>query len=309
MKPSFSIFPLSFNKAAFWRKLPKYIFEFLGLLIFYSLVRILPFAKASRFSGWLFRSIGMFLKTSKTGYGNLGKIFPHLSFEEKKEIMEKVWDNIGRTIGEYLHLHKTPLFGEKSPVEVEGMEHLDALMSKGGPSILFLGHMANWEYGTLIPLAKGMDVVQVARTPNNPFAAWMMYKIIGRFVKNSVSKGHRGTREMIKALQEGRHLAMLVDQKMNEGVEMPFLGYPAMTSSGIARLAIHFNCPILPVRVERLEGEKCRVTYEPSFMPPQEGTTSEKTDVILKRVNGCLERWIKERPEQWLWIHRRWPWS
>src|SRR5690606_19539435 len=125
--------------------------------------------------------------------------------------------------------------------------------------------------------------------------------------KRRVTKGQEGARQSVKFLKEGTSISMLVDQKMNEGIPVPFFGREAMTATAIARLALKFECPIVPVQVERLRGVKCRVTYYPPLTVPETGTMDEKIMHIMTQINQMLETWIRKRPEQWLWVHNRWP--
>ena len=108
-------------------------------------------------------------------------------------------------------------------------------------------------------------------------------------------------------MKRGEHMAMLVDQKMNDGILVPFLGVPAMTASAIAELAFRFDCPVLPARVERLKGAHFRVTFEPPLEKPASGDRKKDAELLMTAVNDRLSAWIRARPEQWLWVHNRWP--
>jgi Kdo2-lipid IVA lauroyltransferase/acyltransferase len=112
---------------------------------------------------------------------------------------------------------------------------------------------------------------------------------------------------MIAAMQERRSIAMLVDQKMNDGIAVPFFGRDAMTAPALARLALRYGCAVVPVRVDRLEGARSRITAEPPLDLPKTGNMEADTRAIMTRVNQVLESWIRERPDHWFWLHRRWP--
>ena len=100
---------------------------------------------------------------------------------------------------------------------------------------------------------------------------------------------------------------MLADQKMNDGIAVPFFGRPAMTTSALASLALRFECDVLPARVERLGGAHFRLTVFPPLSLARSGDHHADVDTLMARVNETLEVWIRDRPEQWFWLHRRWP--
>ena len=112
---------------------------------------------------------------------------------------------------------------------------------------------------------------------------------------------HRGM------LAEGRHLALLVDQKMNDGIAVPFFGRDAMTAPAAAQLALRFGCAIMPARVERLHGARFRITMSPPIAAPRTGDRHADMRAIMGEINRVIEGWVRERPEMWLWLHRRWP--
>ncbi len=100
---------------------------------------------------------------------------------------------------------------------------------------------------------------------------------------------------------------MLVDQKLNEGILVPFFGRPAMTATALALLALRFDCDVLPARVERPPGARFRLTVFPPLALPRSGDDGADVAALTTTVTAVIESWIRERPEEWLWIHRRWP--
>jgi KDO2-lipid IV(A) lauroyltransferase len=142
----------------------------------------------------------------------------------------------------------------------------------------------------------------IYRAPNNPFSDKLLKwaRSMGGKLK-TIPKSKTGTRQLVKALQEGAHIGMLIDQKYNEGIEADFMGRPAMTSPVYAQLAQKFDIPLIPLRIERTEGPNFRVTV----FPPLE-TRNKNIEEIIDESHKLLGNWIKEKPEQWLWLHRRW---
>jgi KDO2-lipid IV(A) lauroyltransferase len=122
-----------------------------------------------------------------------------------------------------------------------------------------------------------------------------------------VPKGGLAARRAIEALKEGRHLALLIDQKMNDGIPVPFFGRPAMTAPAVAQLALRFDCAVVPARVERTEGAHFRLVVSPPLEIVRTGDRNADILALMTRINSVLESWIRERPEMWFWLHRRWP--
>jgi len=172
--------------------------------------------------------------------------------------------------------------------------------------IIFSGHIANWEIGMLAAVQYGISVAQIYRAANNP----LVDRTITRFRGSGgelIPKGTVAARRAIAVLRRGAHLTMLADQKMNDGIPVPFFGRPAMTASALASLALRFECDVLPARVERLGGAHFRLTVFPPLPLPRTGDHHADVAALMTRVNQTLEAWIRNRPEEWFWLHRRWP--
>ena len=152
----------------------------------------------------------------------------------------------------------------------------------------------------------GISVAQIYRAGNNP----LLDRMITRFRGDKgelIPKGRVAARRAIAALRRGTHLTLLADQKMNDGIPVPFFGRPAMTAPALAVLALRFDCDVLPARVERLDGAHFRLTVFPPLLVTRSGDFHADAAALMTRVNATLEEWIRDRPEQWLWVHRRWP--
>ena len=152
----------------------------------------------------------------------------------------------------------------------------------------------------------GISVAQIYRAANNPLVDRMITRFRGTDGE-LIPKGTVAARRAIAVLRRGAHLTMLADQKMNDGIPVPFFGRPAMTSSALASLALRFDCDVLPARVERLGGAHFRLTVFPPLPLPRSGDHHADVAALMARVNQTLEEWIRDRPEEWFWLHRRWP--
>jgi KDO2-lipid IV(A) lauroyltransferase len=273
----------------------------------YATFGLMPVDMASWVGGALGRLVGTRLRVTQNARRNLKRVFPDLTEIDIDRIIRDMWDNLGRTAGEHPHLAKFDPYAPNSRVEIVGGEQIDGLRDDGKTGLLFAGHIANWEISPLCGIKRGLTVHLVYRRANNPFFDAIVQK--GRAVLGGdlYPKGSDGAKKMLRAMVRGDHMAMLVDQKMNDGIPVPFLGIEAMTAPAIAELAIRFDCPVVPARVERLKGARFRVTFEAPLENPSTGDRKADVKVLMTQINDRLSDWIRARPGQWLWVHNRWP--
>ena len=267
---------------------------------------LLPPDWASALGGAIGRLIGPHLGISNRARHNIKRAFPELSESDVAHVVARMWDNLGRVAAEYSHLRNIRVFEPGGRVETHGFEHMDRAVAAGRRMIIFSGHIANWEIGMLAAVQYGISVAQIYRAANNPLVDRMITRFRGD-AGELIPKGAVAARRAIATLRRGAHLTMLADQKMNDGIQVPFFGRPAMTASALAALALRFNCDVLPARVERLDGARFRLTVFPPLPLPRTGDSHADAAALMAQVNAILERWIRDRPEQWFWVHRRWP--
>lgn len=276
--------------------------------------RAIPVDAASALGGWIARTLGPRLPVSRTGRRNLRRAFPKMGDAEIERILRGVWDNLGRTVAEYPHLLKIWDYDPEQPtragrVEVAGVTEFLALRDDGKPAVIFSAHLGNWE---LLPLAAaryGLKLSVVFRPPNNPHAAELVTRIRAEahgWEGGLLPSGVEGAMAAVGVLERGEHLGMLVDQRFRRGVLVPFFGRPAQTGAVLAKLARRFDCPVHGARVERLGGARFRVSLSPALELPRTDDAEADTEEAMRRVTAMVEAWVRERPEQWLWLHRRW---
>lgn len=278
------------------------------------LARWMPVDTASAIGGWIARRIGPLLPVSNTGRRNLRRAFPELSEAEIERILKGVWDNLGRTVAEYPHLQRIwdydPERTSPAPrIRIEGAEQFVALRDDGRPALIFSAHLGNWELLPMAAVRHGLPLAIVFRPPNNPHAAELVRRIRAEAhggEESLLPSGVEGALAAVELLDRGMHLGMLVDQRFRRGVLVPFFGQPAQTGTVLAKLARRFDCPVHGARVERLEGAKFRVVLTPPLEIPRSGDAEADIAETMRRVTAMIEGWIRERPEQWLWLHRRW---
>ena len=271
-----------------------------------ALLRCLPLDAASALGGFLARLIGPRLRVSDLARRNLRAAFPDLPEPRIDGLVCGIWDNLGRVAAEYPHLRHIRVFDPGSRVETRGIEHLDRALAGGRRVILFGGHLGNWEIAALAAAQYGLDIAQIYRAPNNPLIDRIVARLRGGG-SELIPKGTIASRRAVAALRRGGHVSLLADQKLNEGIAVPFFGRPAMTAPALALLAVRFDCTVLPARVERLRGARFRLTLYPPLDVPRTGDRDADLMAIMTAVNATLEAWIRERPEQWFWVHSRWP--
>ena len=286
-----------------------YFSEFMIVMIMLGLFYILPFAWASQCGGWLSRKIGPKLPVTRKARRHIHFIMPDKTPFEIECIVGGMWENLGRTISEYMHLSRLNVWHDNSPIDIVNGHIIDHIQKNEKPVIFFLGHLANWEYATLAAKQKGLKISQLYRTVNNPYVAWLVKKIHSNIAHELIPKGAKGARECLAVLKRGDHVSMLVDQKLNEGLSIPFMGFEAMTPTGLAKLALKFQCDVIPVRVERLKDSHCRVTYYPPlvWLYDKEMTHEQRVYHLTQAVNDKISEWINARPQDWMWVHNRWP--
>jgi KDO2-lipid IV(A) lauroyltransferase len=232
---------------------------------------------------------------------------PELDGPEVERIVCGMWENFGRVIAEYPHLGRHALWAESGRIDIVGREHIGQAVGSDTARIFFSGHLANWE---LMPIAAAQSDVPlrlIYRAPNNPWIDGLIGRLRSRYHRGLIPKGAAGARQAVGTLKAKENLGLVVDQKMNDGIAVPFFGRPAMTAPALIDLARRYDAAVYPVRIERRNGARFRVTVMPPVPVPN--TADRHADLVagMTDVNRILEGWIRAAPEQWLWLHRRWP--
>jgi len=274
------------------------------------LLRALGPAASSNLAGMLSRAIGPFLPVSRIADANLRAAMPELDAAARRRVVRGVWDNLGRTVGELPHLASLHETVTGAGWELVGDDTLRWLAAKGGAAIFFSGHIGNWEVLPLAAAARGLPLSSFYRPAENKEIDAMMLDLRRRAARADIQmfpKGATGARQSLMHLSRGGQLGMLMDQKMNDGIEARFFGRPAMTAPALAALALRLGCPVIPSYVERLGPARFRVTCEPPLTLPDTGDRTADIAALTQMVNDTIERWVRAKPESWLWLHRRWP--
>jgi Kdo2-lipid IVA lauroyltransferase/acyltransferase len=277
------------------------------------LFRALGPVRASNLGGAAARAVGPWLPVSRIAHRNLELALPELDAAARRRVVRGMWDNLGRTVAELPHLPALRRIvagsGDGPGWELVGEETLLTLAERGGPAIFFSGHIGNWEMLPPVAAAYGIRLSSAYRAAANPAVDAMVTALRHAAVGGAVPmfpKGSVGARAALAHLARGGFLGLLMDQKLNDGIAVPLFGRPAMTAPSLAALALRFRCPVIPGHVQRVGPARFRLVCEPPMVLPDTGDRQADVRAVTEAVNGCLERWIRERPEAWLWLHRRW---
>lgn len=279
------------------------LFETLGTCLCYGFFRILPYTWASGLGGRLGRTIGPKLGVSRRALANIAIAFPDMPEEERERVLRGMWDNLGRVLAEYPHLRRM----KPEIMELVGGEHVERARAQGKGVVFFTGHVGNWEMIPAGAVWMGVDDLNIVyREPNNPWIEGLLRHARSSGATGHIPKSKTSAREIVGVIRRGESLGILTDQRLKEGIEAPFFGRPAMTPPVVAQLALKFGAPLLPARVERIDKTRFRLTVSPPLKVENTGDGKADTLRVMTEVNGILEDWIRDRPEQWLWLHRRW---
>jgi len=263
---------------------------------------------ASALGGWLGRNVFSRTSISNRARANLAAAYPQKSAVEREAIVLEMWDNLGRTIAEYAHLQKFSIHGPDARLEVTGTQYAEAAIASGKGVIFVSGHFANWEMMPATAEQLHYECGEVYRPVNNPYIdRWLVRQRMGNGPKDQIAKGVQGTKRIFTMLRAGKCILLLADQKTNEGLPAPFFGRDAMTTPAPAALALKLGTVVLPASNERIGGAHFRM----KIYPPVEfaATADHDRDIheLTMKITAAIEALVRERPSQWLWIHRRWP--
>jgi KDO2-lipid IV(A) lauroyltransferase len=285
---------------------------FIANLIFLSLktLRLIPMDSAVRVFERFARWLGPKLSRHQVALANLELAFPEKSIEEREQIASDSWAQMARTILEYGYLDEIFDLDENNlgagRIEVKNADIFVKLRDDGLPAILFTGHLANFELLPMVAAKFGLIIQSLFRTPNNKYAASKVADARKQVAQNLIASRAGASFQLMAALERGDHVGVLVDQKFRRGIKVPFFGHDAPTNTLLAKLARRYDCPVHGARTVRLPNGRFRLEITDELVLPrtQDGDIDIRGTTEL--VTRIVEGWVREHPEQWLWIHRRW---
>ncbi|NRB09998.1 MAG: lipid A biosynthesis lauroyl acyltransferase [Rickettsiaceae bacterium] len=282
----------------------KHIFEYLAFLLFFYGLRLLGLERSASLCSFILRKVGYKLKATKTARKNLQKTFGD-NIDIDKTI-DGLLDNFGHYIGEFPFINHLSEAQLQQRTEIIGYDKVKYYQENKQPFILCLGHFANWDF-LIRNIKKAYPrFVIIYRKANNPYIDAAVLKLRQEENIVLIAKGAGGVKNLIREIRAGSSIAMLVDQKMNDGIEVPFLGRPAMTADAIAKLSLQYNYPIIPCQVIRKKGSNFKIILHDPIEYTKTGNMRDDCYNIMLKINKHIESWVKENPEQWFWFHNRW---
>ena len=290
-----------------FRNIIQYI-PYIFLLSLLSLFKVIGRKYSSNISSYFFTLIGPYTKHHKRAKRNIKIVWPRIERHEGNKILFNMWSNIGRNFGEFVFLNREVPQNNKY-VKIYGIKILKKIFlvnkRKKKGIIFFSAHYGNWELAPKVLSSLGLDILTIYRKSNNKYINNLVQSMREKYASYT-PKGDVGAKKSFLWLRRGKSLALAMDQKLNEGKIVKFLGKDAYTASAIAELAIRMNLDIVPIKTLRKELYNEVSFYSKLKKPSNHLTHEQKVFFILEEVNSLLSKWIKEDPSQWLWIHRRW---
>ena len=271
-----------------------------------AVISLTPIDAASNFGGALLRTLGPLTPTHRTVVRNLRLAFPEWDEAERQRRARDHWESVGRTFLEFFMVPR--IVADPTRVERVNFEQLIPIALDGGPVIGISGHFANFEIMAASLLSVGMDGQLAYRSTNNPYIDARIRESRAAYgLRLSASKGMEGGRDLLATLSRRESVVILIDQKYREGPAIPFFGHLANTQPVAVRWAMRFGVDLHTMTVVRTEGARFRVTIHEPIRIERTGDKEADVQAGLRKVNAWVEARVREHPEQWWWVHRRFP--
>ena len=281
----------------------KYLIQFLIILFLFFIFKILGLKLSTIVSSKIFRYIGPFFRSKKLIEKNILKGIPNLSLLEVKEITNKMWENYGRIFSEYVFIKEFRNSKLNDNLQITGQEILDKIRDEKEPVIFISGHFNNFELMAMHIEKSGINLATIYRPLNNKFLNFLMEKIRKKYIcKHQIEKGIPGTKKLLSFFKNGSSIALMIDQRVSQGIKCNFFNHNAYTTTIPAQFAKKFNCKIVPIYIERIKDVNFRLTIS----EPLHYSDNETVESITINLNSLLEKMILKNPEQWIWSHNRW---
>ena len=281
----------------------KYFLEFLLISILFLIFRIVGYIIASNFGNLIGKLLGPIFRSKEIIKKNIKIFSPTIKENEINKIIKKMWGNYGRILAEYPYI---PSFRKKkldNYLMIDGLENLDKIKKNKNPALFISGHFNNFELMAMTIEREGVDLFAVYRPLNNKFLNLIMEYLRKKYIcKNQIEKGLKGLRKALVLFKKGKSLAIMIDQRVSEGMDIELFGKNAFTTTIPAQFVKKFGCIIQPVYIQRIDSVHFKVVFD-------EHITFEKNqsiEEITKYLNKWLEKKITKNPDQWIWTHNRW---
>ena len=280
----------------------RYLLEYIFIVIFFNLFKILGYRISSDIGCLLGKTLGPVFRSKKIIVNNLIKFDNSLTPEKIENISKEMWGNYGRILSEYPFIGDFRKGDLNRFIKIENIEKLDEI-KKGQPVIFVSAHFSNFELMPMIIEKAGINLAAIYRPLNNKMVNSIMEPLRKKYIcKNQIKKGINGVRESLKFFNQGTSIAIMIDQRVSEGEKINFFNYPAYTTTIPKQFAKKFRCKIQPVHIERYDKIHFKVLFDEQIVV---GENTDEDSISLK-LNQWLEKKIKKNPTQWIWSHDRW---
>ena len=280
-----------------------YFIQFIFTIISFIVFKIIGANLASNLSGKIFEKIGPFFRSKKIIYSNIKRAIPNIENKELRKISSLMWNNYGRVFAEFMFMKDFRTGKLAQNIEINGMSILEKIKSNKEQVVFISGHLSNFELMAMYLEKSGINLCAIYRPLNNIFLNKLMESIREKYIcKNQIKKGIGGLKKLIFLKNKNLSTALMIDQRVSEGILSNFFNEKALTTTIPAQLVKKFNIPIVPIYIERVDGLKFKISInEPVFFSKE---TSIKT--ITDELNKILEKMVIKKPDQWIWSHNRW---
>ena len=279
-----------------------YFIQFIFVITAFILFKICGLRISSAIGGKIFEKIGPLFRSKKIIHKNIKRALPDINNENLKKLTRLMWNNYGRTFAEYIFLKDFRIGKFSSNIEIEGKEILEKIKNNNQQVVFVSGHLSNFELMAMFIEKNGINLLAIYRPLNNLFLNPFMERIRRKYIcKHQIKKGIGGIKNLIKYKKQNFSTALMIDQRVSEGILSPFFKQKAFTTTIPAQLVKKFNIPVVPVYIERIKDITFKITIKnPIFFK------EKSVENITDELNLELEKLILKKPEQWIWSHNRW---
>tara|TARA_Y100000589_G_scaffold263472_1_gene253951 strand:- start:13 stop:879 length:867 start_codon:yes stop_codon:yes gene_type:complete len=285
-------------------RLIKYFIQFIFIIFMFLLFKIIGLKLSKSLSSFIFKLIGPYLRSKKISHSNLAIAFPELNEKERDKIVNSMWSTYGKIFAEYIFIKKfrqSPKFSKK--IIIENRENLEKIKQKNTPVIFISGHFDNFELMAMHIEKSGIDLAAIYRPLNNKFLNPLMENIRKNYIcKKQIKKGISGTKELLREFKDGTSIALMIDQRVSEGIKCDFFGEKALTTTIPAQFIKKFNAEVVPIYIERSIDDNFKI----KILDNIQFSKNDSVEKITLELNKILEKMIIANPKQWIWTHNRW---
>ncbi len=281
----------------------KYFFQFLIVTLMFFIFKLLGVRLSSYLGGKIFQVIGPFFRSRKLIHQNITRAFPNINQKKINELTSTMWENYGRVFAEYVFIKNFRNSNLNSNIIIEGKEVLDEIKKQNKKVVFISGHFSNFELMAMQLEKNEIKIAAIYRPLNNVFLNKIMERIRKKYIcKKQIKKGIGGLKELIKLNKDNYSTALMIDQRVTQGIKSNFFNEKAFTTTIPAKLVKKFDIPIVPIFMERFEGVKFKMkVYKPVYF-----SKDSSIDNITEKLNEIIENMILNKPNHWIWSHNRW---